>query len=298
MADFWELYKDYENERLRKKAAKDHYRHVLKTMEQYVEKDFFQVTPDDADIYAAQYETGDLVKPLTTTGDVRIRILKSVGTYMEVKNPGYISPFTHLAVNKREKYQRSDLVDAKTVDLVLAEAKRTGNLRAFLAISLALKMCLSTAELLKLKRSHFFKDENLKLYLFVPATEEYKERIIVVEENIQDLIRECRPGFFSSKDDEYLICNEKTKSPISSTALRKSITAASDPVKKGELVTLQNVRKLGIALLAQEHNDLRDVVKYSGIHENLAYLYEGFKNKKIELPHMTHITIQLNESDN
>lgn len=297
MYDFWKLFKEYEDTRLTTKKASSQYRYVIQSLEEYLGKEFFHVTPSDADLYAAQFETGKTSAPLTKTGDVRIRILKSIGTFMEEQVSGYVSPFTHLKVNRREKYKKSDLVSMETVDMVLSEAKESGNHRAFLAITLALRMCLSQSEILNLCRNHFYQTEDGSYFLNVPAASDYKERTIPVPSDVTRLLDELQPAFLLSKGNQPLFCNTETNLPISDVTLWKSIKKATSAVDGGSEVTLQNVRTLGIALLAQQNNELADVVRYSGIHEHWSYLWEGFKRDPIQLTSMQNITVHHSDKD-
>ncbi len=298
MPDFWELYKNFEDERLKNEETISHYRYVIRSMEEFLSRDFFAVRQTDADLYAEQFRTGNPDKPFTTTGDVRLRILKSVGTFMEGHVSGYISPFTHIELNRTEKFNHGDLVHMEAVSRVLEEAERTGNSRVFMAVTLALRLCLAPAEIINLDSGYFFLKHE-RYYLEVPATEDYKERTLPVPDDVIRMIKKFRPGFLFSLKREPLFVNERKSGivPIGEKSLWRSVNLVAKSLPDCEMVTLQNVRTLGIALLCQSANRPSDVAAFCGISEKWMYRYEGFKRDPIELVTLPNISVHLSDDE-
>ena len=82
MSDFWQTYEEYEDERIRTEANQRHYRKVISDLETQLNADFLNITPAQANAYYEAIKVGNLA---LTTKNERLRIVKSIGLYMEAK---------------------------------------------------------------------------------------------------------------------------------------------------------------------------------------------------------------------
>jgi len=287
MSRFWDTYKTYEDERIGTDSNRTHYRKVLSDLETLFSTGFLELTPAQADAYHEYLRNSELAD---TTKNERLRIVKSVGLYMEEKISGYKSPFTHLThYTVQSFFKFTEIPTLEGAAAALETAERSGNLRAFLAMTLAFRMCLTTSELIAVTSDHFLTLED-KCYLSVPASQ-FKERTIQVPEDVVDLIKRLEPGFFGSSGKPLL--HTKKGKPIRQVTIAKQVATVSK--EAGYPLTLQDIRNLGILLWYQNNPNKERVADYLGSKGNWLFRFEMLAKQPVRDLRTPNITVHLSE---
>lgn len=266
---FHQIFSDFIYERLSNETSITRYRSIITDLEMVTGTDFLNISP----ILAHEYRK-DLKTRLINdnTKDEYLRILKSIGTYTESKLPGYISPFTSLAYfAETTVYMDGEIPTLKQVSDLLAEADRTENIRGFLAVTLAFRLCLTNKEIIAIRRGHFkyMLDGTCFLHVLEGVN---KERSIPVPQDVIDQISDLLPAFFQAADDTPLLMT-RSKKPLSTRTLSRCIQQIYLDTNI-DTVTLSEVRSLGILLLLQEKNDINIVREFLGITDRWLFRYE------------------------
>ena len=268
MADFWSLYEDYENIRLKSRTVQKRYRTELAELELYTNKDFLSITPAEAHDYRKHLTQKGLDD---TTKDVILRIFKSIGTYMETAVPGYQSPFTTIPFFQEVTfYQGYQVPTLEEVSILLSRSKETGNKRAFLALTLALKLCLTASEIIAIVNGHF-KNTSDGIYLEVYSSD-YKCRILPVPDDVVTVIQEYVPGFFLSDKSTPLFRKEDGEA-IKIRQIQRDVKKVNEST--GDEITLQQVRLLGIHLLLESNKNKEAVASFLGVSGRWLFRYEN-----------------------
>lgn len=291
MSDFWQTYEEYEDERIRTEANQRHYRKVISDLETQLNANFLNITPAQANVYYEAIKVGNLA---LTTKNERLRIVKSIGLYMEGKIPGYRSPFTHLRPYSDQGFLRaSEVPSMEDLSAVMAVAEAGGKMREFMAMSLAFRMCLTTSELVSLRSVHFKTQPDGQMYLDVPANE-FRERTIPVPEDIITLIRRIEPDFFLG-ESKPLLYNTRNKKPIRDVTLAKQIAAIS---KEADMeITLQDIRNLGILLYYKANPNKEALAEYLGTDGRWLFRYDLLARQPINNIQSPNVTVHLSSSN-
>lgn len=269
MPDFWTLYEDYENIRLKSRNVQKRYRTELAELELYTNKDFLSISSTEAHNYRKYLTQKGLDD---TTKDVILRIFKSIGTYMETAVPGYHSPFTTIPFfHEVTFYQGNQVPTLEDVSLLLSRAKDTGNKRAFLALTLALRLCLTASEIIAIVNGHFKNGTDgicLEVY-----TSDYKCRVLPVPDDVVNVIKEYAPGFFLSTASTPLFKKEDNGEAIKIRQIQRDVKKVNEST--GDEITLQQVRLLGIHLLLESNKDKEAVASFLGVSGRWLFRYEN-----------------------
>ena len=288
MSNFWDIYQLYEDERIRTEANQRHYRKVLSELENWLHTDFLSITPSQANDFYNYIKASKLA---ITTKNERLRIVKSIGGYMEEKISDYRSPFTHLRPYSRQSFlKKEEMLTMEELSLAMAIAENSNNWRAFLAMVLAFRLCLTTSEIVSLRSIHFKKGNDEQMYLTVPA-KEFRERTIVVPEDVYTIMHKINPSFFAGEIST-LIYNDKTRMPIKEVTITKQIAIISK--KAGIPMTLQSIRNLGILLYYKTNPDKNLLAEYLGSKGNWLFRFDRLAKEPINNIKSQNVTIHLN----
>ncbi len=290
MSDFWQIYDGYEDERIRTESNQRHYRKVISDLETQLNTEFLNITPAQANTYYETIKAADLA---LTTKNERLRIVKSIGLYMENKIPGYRSPFTHLRPYSDQSFlHASEVPSMEDLSAVMAVAEVGGKMREFMAMSLAFRMCLTTSELVSLRSVHFKTQPDGQMYLDVPANE-FRERTIPVPEDIVTMIRQVEPGFFLG-ESKPLLYNARNKKPIRDVTLAKQIAIIS---READIkITLQDIRNLGILLYYKENPNKEALAEYLGTDGRWLFRYDLLARQPIRSIRSPNVTVHLSST--
>lgn len=284
MDNFWDLYENYENTRLNTLTTRRRYRKVIEEVETFAKTDFLHVSQINAYAYKRYLTTLGLDD---TTKDSRLRIVKSIGMYFEQVLPNYHSPFTILPFFEEcTFYTGKDVPTLEDVSELLQIAEEHENFRAFLAITLALRLCLSLSEIAAVRSSHFVIGETACVMYVQESTIE--RRTIPVPDDVLNLIKKVYPKFFSEKDMPLFA--KKNGSTVSPRTIRRSL---EELYQYTELrTTLQEIRLLGIYLMLKSNKNKEEVAAFAGISDRWMFRYEKLLPKPVANVTLPNIRIE------
>ena len=128
------------------------------------------------------------------------------------------------------------------------------------------------------------------MYLTVPA-KEFRERTILVPEDVYTIIHKINPGFFTGEIST-LLYNDKTRMPIKEVTITKQIAIISK--KAGIPITLQSIRNLGILLYYKTNPDKNLLAEYLGSKGNWLFRFDRLAKEPINNIKSQNVTIHLN----
>lgn len=284
MNDFWMLYENYEATRLKNQTTKKRYRKIIKEVENFTNTEFLSVTSINAYAYKRYLTSLGLDN---TTKDSRLRIVKSIGMYFEQVMPGYRSPFTILPFFEEcTFYTGKDIPTLEDVSTLLQIAEEHGNTRAFLAISLALRLCLSLSEIAAIRSSHFVLGETAAT-LYVQESD-HGSRTIPVPSDVLSIIKEVQSEFLLAKDQP--LFGKKNGSIVSPRTIRRSLEELYQYTEVR--TTLQEIRLLGIYLMLKNNNEKDEVAAFAGISDRWIFRYEKLLPRPVANVSLPNIKIE------
>ena len=224
-------------------------------------KDFLTLDINDIKIYFK-----DAAKSMTPSSlRSRLNSFKSIARACDESTKGNL--YDRFAMIKLEEFD--ELIDPKSlpsyeeIDKVLSHLKLTDDMTTFVAISLALRMSLTTDEVCSLTRGQFYRDGkgNYGLYFKSPVFGGAK-RHMLVPDDIADMIGVLTAKRKDVTDESFLLVNKRSgqlnKRTLQQTLKDACIASGVAPF------TINQLRTLSIAQMFAGGAKAEDVANHNG----------------------------------
>ena len=224
-------------------------------------KDFLALDPQDINKYFR--EAAKSMTPSSLRS--RLNGFKSIARACDESTKGNL--YDRFAMIKLEEFD--ELIDPKTlpsyeeIDKVLSHLKLTDDMTTFVAISLALRMSLTTDEVCSLTRGQFYRDGkgNYGLYFKSPVFGGAK-RHMLVPDDIADMIGVLTAKRKDVTDESFLLVNKRSgqlnKRTLQQTLKDACIASGVAPF------TINQLRTLSIAQMFAGGAKAEDVANHNG----------------------------------
>lgn len=294
------IWKKFQESRLTRYKVIQHYYKVINDVCTFSDKDFLILTHTDAQAYRDYLlNTKNLAR---STVDERLRILKSVGSFIEENSSefqlhDYKSPFSVLNFQINDfMFTDHQIPKAEQIDIFMDNASKT-DASVFIASVLALRMCMATCEMVAIRRKHFTRLDDTGFRLSVPSDPKSVRNIPVPEDVIQ-CINIHHPGFFDKDDNAPLLIKNDNpishhKGSISERALQIRVSSINKSLSDDKIcLNLQNIRNFGILELLR-HNTEEQVSAFTGLDGRWLYRFKEVLNERISKEiNLSHISIR------
>ena len=270
--DTYSLFQDFLSV-LKKQKSRDVYSIAVAKICQTCSKDFLDLTLSDVRHFFSSLDLKD------TTKSSYFYCCHSFAAYAEGLVDSYVSPFTTFEFHKEQPdYVVSDFPPEETLYQLLRRAGQGTDL--YLAILLALRLCLSVQELASLIPEHFFMDKDSRMFLSIVRKPGSPPTVLEVPRDMHDMVL-CR------QNRDSLLLNQQMK-PITVRALQRRLSSL------GTEWTWRKLRAFGTLLLLNSGVAELDVAKICGVTGRWMHRYRGILNTQdyssviASLQHLEH----------
>ena len=261
-AIFLRIFDEYANERLKKQITKDEYWERICYLCNYAKKDFLKLTDSDV---AEYFDNANIS---IGTKRARLRTYRAIGRYIDKMamiyglTPNYATVFLSVDLGEPDMYYKlEDLPTFKDIDLLFCYFKEQHDLATFIAMALALRCCLTMAEIVSLEKKMLFQDLSGSYGLRLRVSD-LNDRFIKIPDDIAQLIIQ----YVNTRldDEPHLLLNTYGK-PLGvrtlQTRLQMACKACDEKIENA--ITFNGLRVLGITLMLKKGASVKKVLDYT-----------------------------------
>ena len=268
---FEELFTVYLTTRVNSYRSCRQYENLVQRIVDESGKDFLSLTINDVAGFLQKLRSKRACYSARTV-DGYLATLQAIARFMEDEVPGYHSPFRMFSKKAPATfYTEKEIPERQQVSELLNKAEEEGCWQAFLAITLAYRLALTSAEMVSLTSDNFARRGDDIVLTLHPET--CTERTVPVPEDVFALIRRFRPHFFSTGGNLFT-STKKPATSLSDRTLRRYIKNLQKDKKPEDQINLLNIRTLGVLELCQANTDVEQVAEFAGIDSRWMFRYE------------------------
>lgn len=241
---------------LKKEHTQKNYLHAIKDISNTFKKDFLDLSRQEITAYFSNLELSG------SSLSVHFYCCHSFSVYLQEYLDDYTSPFLGLSFGTdATEYTKDDFPSLEELDNLLSNAVYGSDL--YLAIVLALRMCLSLTEIVSLVPSQFKADIAGRFFLSLNRKSDTDMSVTPIILAVPD---DIIPLITGRDRREYLFIN-KRGNPMNTRTFQRHLKAT------GTKWTFQSLRSFGIFLLLEGGADEFEAASFSGVTGRWLFRY-------------------------
>lgn len=247
------------------KNTKNEYISYINILCGYLEKDFLNITPDDAQRFLnymnSKRADGKLNKK---TINVRLACYNGLAMYILDKRKNYYNPFSKLTRHVvKNELDLDNVPSYEELDAILTEAKKDPKDYAILA--LATRCALAASEILRLDTKSVIRDGDKNIQLHIKSSSDFEnDTFILLPDDVRDIVNNYIDKYSIDLDKKSPLFLNQRKNPMSIQNVDQLVKKLTSKCNL-EQYTLKDFRASAIADMINAGATMEEVSQYTGL---------------------------------